>query len=80
MFINLFNFKFYFYKVLNKNYIYIFIITAYSGSMSLYEFINSFRESKNSTHPELRSKTTKEALAKIKEMKNEIGEGILKTK
>jgi len=43
--------------------------------MSVYEFINSFRESNDSPHPEITSKTTIEALDKIKEMKDEIGEG-----
>ncbi len=46
--------------------------------MSLYEFINSYRESNDSPHPEITSKTTIEALEKIKKMKDEIGEGILK--
>ena len=53
-------------------------MTDYSGSMALYEFIHSFRESNNSTHPDIRSDTTIKALEKLKEMKDEIGEGILK--
>ena len=44
--------------------------------MTLYEFINSYRESNDSPHPEILSETTVEALEKIKEMKDEIGEGI----
>jgi len=53
---------------------YLFIID-YNGSMAHYEFINSFRESNNSTHPEIKSKTTME---KLKEIKDELGDGILK--
>ena len=48
--------------------------------MTIYEFINSFRDSNSSPHPELTSKETKEALKKLKEIKDEIGEGIIKTK
>jgi len=44
--------------------------------MALYEFINSFRDSNESPHPYINSETTKEALKKLKEMKDEIGEGI----
>jgi len=44
--------------------------------MSLFEFINSFRESNSSPHPEITSETTIEALKKLKEMKNDLGEGI----
>jgi len=54
------------------------LFNTYSGSMSLYEFINSYRESRNSTQPELRSKTTMEALEKIKEMKEIFGEDTYK--
>ncbi len=43
--------------------------------MTLYEFINSFRESNKSSHPGIRSKTTVEALEKLKEMKYELSEG-----
>jgi len=46
--------------------------------MSLFEFINSYRESNDSPHPKIKSEITMEALKKIKEMKDEIGEGILK--
>jgi len=53
-----------------------YIFIDYTGSMSVYEFINSYRESNDSPHPKLRSKTTIEALEKLKEMKDEIGEGI----
>jgi len=45
-----------------------------NGATAFYEFINSFRESNNSTYVELKSKTTIEALEKLKEMKDEIGE------
>jgi len=58
---------------------YIFILIEFSGGVSIYEFINSFRESNDSPYPEITSKTTIEALEKLKEMKNEIGEGILNT-
>ena len=44
--------------------------------MSVYEFINSFRESNESPHPYITSETTKKALKKLKEMKDEFGEGI----
>jgi len=50
----------------------------YGGSMPLYEFIHSFREFNNSTHPDIRSKTTMDALEKLKQMKNEIGEDIFR--
>jgi len=53
-------------------------INDYNGSMSLFEFINSFRESNESPQPEIRSKTTVKALEKLKEMKDEIGEEIFK--
>ncbi len=43
--------------------------------MSVYEFINSFRESNSSPHPEITSKTTMEALEYLKYMKDEIGSG-----
>jgi len=52
------------------------MLIGYSGSMTIYEFINSFRDSNESPHPEIRSKTTVEALTKLKEMKDEIGEDI----
>jgi len=45
-----------------------------NGSTAFYEFINSYRESNNSTHPYITSKETIEAMEKIKEMKNELGE------
>jgi len=50
------------------------------GSITLYEFINSFRESNNSTHPEITSETAKDAMKMLKNMKEEIGEGIFKIK
>jgi len=56
-----------YYSTMNEN----------SGSVSVYEFINSFRKSNDSPHPEITSKTTVEALKKIKEMKDELGEDIL---
>jgi len=46
--------------------------------MSLYEFINSFRKSNDSPHPELTSEETMEALDKLKEMKEEFGEDIFR--
>ncbi len=45
--------------------------------MTLYEFINSYRDSNDSPPLEITSDETIEALQKIKEMKDEIGEGIL---
>jgi len=45
-----------------------------NGSMTVYEFINSFRESNESPHPKITSQTTKNALIKLKEMKDKIGE------
>jgi len=54
------------------------LFNEYSGSVSFYEFINSFRESNGSPHPEITSKETIEALEKLKEIKNEIGEDIFK--
>jgi len=52
------------------------LINDESGSVSLYEFINSYRESNESPPLKITSKTTIEALQKIKEMKDEIGEDI----
>jgi len=54
------------------------LFNDYSGAMSLYEVIGSFRESNSSPQPEITSKTTIEALKMIKEMKNEIGEDIFR--
>jgi len=54
------------------------LINDYNGSVTIYEFINSFRDSNSSPHPELTSKETKEALKKLKEIKDEIGEEIFK--
>jgi len=48
----------------------------YAGSMSLFEFINSFRESNSSPHPEITSETTIKALKKLKEMKYDLGEDV----
>jgi len=53
-------------------------MNEYNGSMALYEYINSYRESNDSPHPKLRSETTMKALKKLKEMKDEIGEEIFK--
>jgi len=44
--------------------------------MSLFEFICSYRESNSDPQPPLRSQTSIDALEKLKEMKDEIGEGI----
>jgi len=44
-----------------------------SGSSVFYSFINSFRESNNSTYPKLNSKATKDALKKLKDLKDEVG-------
>jgi len=46
------------------------------GSASLCEFINSYRDSNSSPYPEITSKEAYNALIKLKEMKDEIGEGI----
>jgi len=54
------------------------LINDYNGSVTIYEFINSFRESNNSPFPGITSKETIEALKKLKEMKKEIGEEIFK--
>jgi len=54
------------------------LINDTSGSMTVFEFINSFRDSNESPHPYINSKTTEEALKKLKEMKDEIGEDIFK--
>jgi len=45
-----------------------------SGTLTLHEFINSFRESNKSPVPSLRSKAALEALEKLKAMKDEFGE------
>jgi len=42
------------------------------GTISLYEFIYSFRESKDSPFPKLTSQTSKNALEKLKQIKEEI--------
>ncbi|ORX82029.1 periplasmic binding protein-like II [Anaeromyces robustus] len=42
------------------------------GTLSIFEFIHSFRDSNNSTHPEVNSKATMEALKMMKRVKNEI--------
>jgi len=49
-----------------------------NGGTAIYEFINSYRESNSSPHPEITSKTTYEALEKLKEMKDELGEVIFR--
>jgi len=82
---NIYFFFFFYFKFfhinINYNLILLFyIIIEYGGSMPLYEFIHSFRESNNSTHPYIRSKATIDALEKLKQMKNELGESILKNK
>jgi len=51
-----------------------------NGGTAIFEFINSFRESNYSPHPKIKSKETYEALQKLKEMKEKLGEGILKLK
>jgi len=51
----------------------------YNGSVALFEFINSFRESNNSPYPEIKSEVTVEAMKYLKKMKNEIGEEIFKS-
>jgi len=48
----------------------------YDASVTVYEYIHSYRESNNSTHPDLRSEATMEALKDLKQMINEIGKGI----
>jgi len=47
-----------------------------SGSSVIYSFINSFRESNNSTYPRIKSKTTKDALKMLKDIKDEVGKDI----
>ncbi|KAL6631525.1 periplasmic binding protein-like II, partial [Neocallimastix sp. 'constans'] len=42
------------------------------GIVSIYEFINSFRDSNNSPYPETQSETSEEALKMMKKLKNEI--------
>jgi len=68
--------KFFFLKLLIKIFIYVKLI-EYNGSIPIYEFINSYRDSNDAPHPELTDINTIAALEKLKEMKNEIGEGIL---
>jgi len=66
-------------KKLNHTYIrYNGLFNDYTGSMSLFEFICSYRNSNEDPQPKLRSQTTIDALEKIKEMKDEIGEEIYK--
>ncbi|ORX66087.1 periplasmic binding protein-like II [Anaeromyces robustus] len=48
------------------------LINENNGDVPIYEFINSYRESNSSPHPELTSKTTIEALEMLKKIKNEI--------
>jgi len=43
-----------------------------NGSLSVYEFIHSFRESNSDPHPEHKSQATKDALMKYKQIKDEI--------
>jgi len=42
------------------------------GIVSIYEFIQSYRENQNDPHPKLNSHNTMNALSKLKELKNEI--------
>jgi len=53
-------------------------LNEYNGSIPIYEFINSYRDSNDAPHPELTDINTISALEKLKEMKNEIGEDIFK--
>jgi len=67
-------------KKFNNNIIrYFGFFNDHSGSVSLYEYINSYRESNNSPHPKITSKTTKEALQDLKAMKDELGEEMFNT-
>ena len=50
------------------------------GYLSLYGFINSYRESLEAPYPPLKSQTTIDALNKIKEIMNEISSGNEKIK
>ncbi|OUM65798.1 hypothetical protein PIROE2DRAFT_59777 [Piromyces sp. E2] len=54
------------------------LFNDYSGSMSIFEYINSYRESNNDPHPDITSQTTIEALEDLKKMKDEISEEIFK--
>jgi len=51
------------------------LFNDFTGGVSIYEFINSFRKSNAEPYPKITSETTKKALKYLKEMKNEIGEG-----
>jgi len=46
-----------------------------NGSLSLFEFFNSFRDSNSSPYPLVKSKETKDALEMIKRIKNELSSG-----
>ncbi|ORX79451.1 hypothetical protein BCR32DRAFT_246384 [Anaeromyces robustus] len=48
-----------------------------SGNSSLYEFVNSYRDSNEQSYPEPRSNKTIEAIKMIKKLKEEIGSGLL---
>jgi len=48
------------------------LINEESGLSAIYEFIRSFRKSKNDPHPELNSDITREALQKLKQVKDEV--------
>ncbi len=75
----LFNFNLFLISINLKLYYMVIIIDSYACT-SIYQFINSFRESNESPFPELKSEATMEALKMLKSMKDEIGEGKLKVK
>ena len=54
-----------------------FFIDSEQGTCSIYEFIYSCRDSKESKFPELTNQTTINALKKLKEIKNKISSGKL---
>jgi len=53
-------------------------VNDYNGSLSIYEFINSYRDSNKEEFPKLTDIKTIAALERIKEMKDEIGEDIFR--
>ena len=67
--LNLIIFFFFFYKLI------LIIIDYEQGFCSIYEFIYSFRESKESPFPELTSQTAIDALKFLKKIKEEISSG-----
>jgi len=50
-------------------------IEGENGLVSIYEFIHSCRDSPEDPFPEIKSKTTENALKLLKRLKNEISSG-----